>query len=73
MKEKRFESKKHSVYGVKGEFLGEVNRTYQDFGEDSYIDVELPCGYKESFWLLTLTNKEYINRTKELKELFHNK
>lgn len=73
MKIGEFESKTHFVYGAKGEFLGEVNRTYQDFGEDSSIDVELPCGYKESFWLLTLTNKEYINRTKELNELFHNK
>lgn len=50
------------------EFIGWVDRTYEDHGDNSEIAVELPCGFEISFWLTGLTDEEYINRAKMIKQ-----
>ena len=59
------------IKNSKGKFIGWVDRTLENVGDDSEVVVELPCGYKERFWLVGLTNEEYIKRTKQLKKLIN--
>lgn len=53
----------------KGTFLGWVNRSGNTADPDYTIDVELPCGYKERFWLQGLSDREYLRRARHLKKL----
>lgn len=57
------------VTNAKGKFIGWVDRRGEGMGEDEEIVVELPCGHKERFWLMGLTDLQYIKRTKYLKKL----
>ena len=36
---------------------------------DFEITVTLECGHRERFWLMGLTDEEYIARTREMKRL----
>jgi len=45
-----------------------VDRTYENSPEDAEITVTLSDGYTERFWLMGLTDAEYIERTKMIRE-----
>jgi hypothetical protein len=50
-----------------------VDRTYENSPEDAEITVTLSDGHKERFWLMGLTDAEYIRRTKMMRELERNR
>jgi hypothetical protein len=45
-----------------------VDRSGQQ-NREPVIKVTLPCGFMVEFWLIGLTDKEYIQRAKTIKEL----
>ena len=68
------ESNAHTEYdnvynSITGELLGTVDRSNAG-GDYGKINVTLPCGHTESFWVMGLTNQEYVRRTQELKKIF---
>ena len=57
------------VFDEKGKCIAIVDRKYEYYEPDGYVKVTLSCGHTERFWKFGLSNKEYVNRTKILKEL----
>lgn len=56
-----------SVLNKNSKVIGYIDRTFE-MDTEPEIYVQLPCGFKVTFWMRGLTNEEYIKRAELIKK-----